>query len=86
MSDIFILSGARTAIGTFGGSLAATAPIALGAEVSKAAIARAGVDAKQISDVAAMLLLAISLTPNRVTCIFHAPPRLRRVCPTRRRP
>jgi len=52
MSDIFILSGARTAIGTFGGSLAATAPIALGAEVSKAAIARAGVDAKQIGDVA----------------------------------
>ena len=30
MTDIVILDGARTAIGTFGGSLAATPPIELG--------------------------------------------------------
>ncbi len=46
--DIVILSGVRTAIGTFGGSLANTTPIDLGATVAKAAIERAGVDAEQI--------------------------------------
>jgi acetyl-CoA C-acetyltransferase len=45
MTGIVILSGARTAIGTFGGALAATPPIALGATVSRAAIERAGIDA-----------------------------------------
>ena len=39
--DIVILDGARTAIGTFGGSLAATPPIDLGATVAKAALERA---------------------------------------------
>ncbi|WP_299936162.1 acetyl-CoA C-acyltransferase family protein [uncultured Pelagimonas sp.] len=46
--DIVILSGVRTAIGTFGGSLANTTPIDLGATVAKEAIERAGVDAAQI--------------------------------------
>jgi acetyl-CoA C-acetyltransferase len=49
--DIVILSGARTAIGTFGGSLAGTPPIELGTAVAKAALARAGVDAGQIGHV-----------------------------------
>ena len=40
--DIVILGGARTAIGTFGGALAATPPIALATQVTKAAMARAG--------------------------------------------
>ncbi len=48
MEDIVILSGARTAIGTFGGSLAGIAPIDLGATVSKAALERAGVEGEQI--------------------------------------
>ncbi len=51
MTDIVILSGARTAIGTFGGALANTPPIALGAHVSKAAMARAGVAPEQIGTV-----------------------------------
>jgi acetyl-CoA C-acetyltransferase len=51
MDDIVILSGARTAIGTFGGSLAATPPITLGATVAKAALERAGVDGGQIGHV-----------------------------------
>jgi acetyl-CoA C-acetyltransferase len=51
MTDIVILSGARTAIGTFGGALANTSPIALGAHVSKAAMARAGVAPEQIGTV-----------------------------------
>ena len=36
MTDIVILDGARTAIGTFGGSLAGTPPSQLGAHVTKA--------------------------------------------------
>jgi acetyl-CoA C-acetyltransferase len=52
MTDIVILSGARTAIGTFGGSLAGTSPIDLGTIVSKAALERGGIDAGQIGHVA----------------------------------
>ncbi|WP_438956580.1 acetyl-CoA C-acyltransferase family protein [Cognatiyoonia sp.] len=52
MNDIVILSGARTAIGTFGGSLAGTPPIALATTATKAAIERAGVAADQIGHVA----------------------------------
>jgi len=52
MSEIMILSGARTAIGTFGGALAGTPPIELGTTVSKAAMERAGVDPSQIGHVA----------------------------------
>ena len=51
MEDIVILSGARTAIGTFGGSLAGTTAIDLGATAAKAAIERAGVDGGQIGHV-----------------------------------
>ena len=38
--DIVILDGARTAIGTFGGALAGTPPIATAAHVAKAAMER----------------------------------------------
>lgn len=52
MKDIVILGGARTAIGTFGGSLAGTPPIELGTVAAKAALERAGVDGAQIGHVA----------------------------------
>jgi len=52
MSDIVILGGARTAIGTFGGALAGTPPIELAATVSRAALERAGVSPEQIGHVA----------------------------------
>ncbi|WP_417838178.1 acetyl-CoA C-acyltransferase family protein [Tritonibacter scottomollicae] len=51
MTDIVILDGARTAIGTFGGSLAGTAPIDLGTVVAKAAMERSGVEPAQIGSV-----------------------------------
>ena len=51
MDDIVILSGARTAIGTFGGSLAGTTPIDTGTVVAKAALERAGVEGGQIGHV-----------------------------------
>ena len=52
MTEIVILGGARTAIGTFGGSLAGTPPIDLGTVVAKSAMERAGVSGDQIGHVA----------------------------------
>ncbi|WP_122074338.1 acetyl-CoA C-acyltransferase family protein [Pseudophaeobacter sp. EL27] len=51
MTDIVILDGARTAIGTFGGALANTTPIDLATVASKAAMERSGVDPEQIGHV-----------------------------------
>jgi acetyl-CoA C-acetyltransferase len=51
MTDIVILSGARTAIGTFGGSLSALPPTETATIATKAALARAGVEAGQIGHV-----------------------------------
>ena len=48
MTDVYILSAARTAIGGFGGSLAALSPIDLATHAAKAAIARAGVEPGRI--------------------------------------
>ncbi|MFK7762396.1 MAG: acetyl-CoA C-acyltransferase family protein [Roseobacter sp.] len=50
--DIVILDGARTAIGTFGGALAATPPIELATIATKAALERTGVESGQIGHVA----------------------------------
>ena len=50
-NDIVILSGARTPIGTFGGSLAGLSPIDLGTHVIRAALDRAGVSGAQIGTV-----------------------------------
>ena len=52
MTDIVILGGARTAIGSFGGSLAGITPIELGTVAAKAALERAGVAPDQIGHVA----------------------------------
>ena len=51
MTDIVILGGARTAIGTFGGSLAAVPPSTLGSIAATEAMARAGVEPGQIGHV-----------------------------------
>jgi acetyl-CoA C-acetyltransferase len=51
MTDIVILDGCRTAIGTFGGALAGTPPTALGATVAREALARSGVEGGQIGHV-----------------------------------
>ncbi len=51
MRDIVILEGGRTAIGTFGGALASTAPIDLATTVSRAALERSGVEGGQIGHV-----------------------------------
>lgn len=50
-SDIVILSAARTAIGTFGGSLAGIPPIALAGTVARAALDRAGLAPGRVGQV-----------------------------------
>lgn len=52
MQDVFILSGARTAIGSFGGSLASFRPAETGTLVIKEAIARAGITPDKVKQVA----------------------------------
>jgi acetyl-CoA C-acetyltransferase len=52
MTNIVILSGARTAIGTFGGSLSNVSPIELGTLVAKEALTRAGISPNKIGHVA----------------------------------
>ncbi len=51
MTDVYILSAVRTAIGTFGGALKEIAPTDLAAAVTRAAVSRAGVDAAAIGHV-----------------------------------
>ncbi len=51
MTDIVILSAARTAIGSFGGALAAVPPTELGTIAARAALERAGVAGGQIGHV-----------------------------------
>ncbi len=51
MQDIYIVSGVRTAIGDFGGSLKGFMPSDLGAMVTQEAIKRAGIEAKDVEHV-----------------------------------
>jgi acetyl-CoA C-acetyltransferase len=51
MTDVYILSAVRTAIGTFGGALKEITPTDLAAAVTRAAVSRAGVDAGAIGHV-----------------------------------
>jgi acetyl-CoA C-acetyltransferase len=48
LTDVVILAGARTAIGSFGGSLSGFSPAELGTFAAREAIRRAGVDAADI--------------------------------------
>ncbi|HVY14332.1 MAG TPA: acetyl-CoA C-acyltransferase family protein [Rhodopila sp.] len=49
--EVFVVSGVRTAIGDFGGSLKDLPPTELGAQVAKEAMSRAGVDGAEVEHV-----------------------------------
>lgn len=51
MHQVFVVSGVRTAIGTFGGALKEQAPATLGALVVKEAVLRAGIQAADVGHV-----------------------------------
>lgn len=50
MNDVYLVSGARTAIGTFMGSLSNHTPVQLGTHAAKAAIERSGLDPQAIDN------------------------------------
>jgi acetyl-CoA C-acetyltransferase len=50
LKDVYIVSAARTPIGTFGGGLAGLSAVELGVHAAKAAIERAGIKAEQIDE------------------------------------
>ena len=50
--DVLVLSGVRTAIGTFGGALKDTSAVDLAATVVRESVARAGIDPTQVGHVA----------------------------------
>ena len=50
MKEVVIVSAARTAIGSFGGSLAGVSAVDLGITAAKGAIERAGIDASLIDE------------------------------------
>jgi acetyl-CoA C-acetyltransferase len=51
MTDVYIVDGARTAFGSFGGGLASVTARELGVEAAKGAIERSGVEANKIDNV-----------------------------------
>jgi acetyl-CoA C-acetyltransferase len=64
MSDIVIVSAARTAVGKFGGSLAKVPATELGSLVIREAIARAGLDPAQVGEVIMGQVLAAGSGQN----------------------
>ncbi|MGB3948682.1 MAG: acetyl-CoA C-acyltransferase [Bacteroidia bacterium] len=51
MKEVYIVSAVRTAMGSFGGSLAGISATKLGATAIKGAIAKAGIDGKEVQEV-----------------------------------
>jgi len=51
MREVVVVSGVRTAIGTYGGSLKDTPPTELAAQVVRESIARAGLEGKDVGHV-----------------------------------
>lgn len=64
MSDVFIMSAARTAIGSFGGSLAGVGTAELGTTVVKAAMERAGLSPDAVDEVLLGCVLQAGLGQN----------------------
>lgn len=64
MNDIVIVSAVRTAIGSFGGSLAGVSAPELGAIVAKEAIVRAGITSDAVNDVVLGNVLQAGLGQN----------------------
>jgi acetyl-CoA C-acetyltransferase len=64
MREVVIVSAARTAIGSFGGSLAGVSAADLGAAASKAAIERANIKPEQIDEVIIGNVLSAGLGQN----------------------
>ena len=64
MKEVVIVSAARTAIGSFGGSLAGVSAVDLGITAAKSAIERAGIDASLIDEAVIGNVLGAGLGQN----------------------
>ena len=64
MCEVVIVSAARTALGSFGGSLASVPAVELGAEVIREALSRGGVDAGMVEEVIMGNVLQAGLGQN----------------------
>lgn len=64
MDDVVIVGAARTAIGKFGGSLAAMPASQLGARIIRALLERTGLEARQIDEVILGQVLAAGQGQN----------------------
>lgn len=69
--EVYIVSGVRTAIGDFGGSLKDLPPTELGAQVTREALSRAKVSGDDVQQVVS----ATSSTLKQRTCTCLASPR-----------
>ena len=65
--EVVVLSGVRTAIGTFGGSLKDIPPSELGALVVREAVKRAGISGEDVGHV----VIGNVIIPNKGTCTYR---------------
>ena len=72
MKEVYIISAARTPLGSFGGALAGVSATKLGAIAIKGALAKAGVDGKEVQEVymGSVLQANLGQAPARQAAIF----------------
>jgi acetyl-CoA C-acetyltransferase len=76
MKDVYIISAVRTPMGSFGGALASVPATKLGAVAIKGALAKAGVDGKEVQEVymGSVLQANLGQAPARQAAIFAGLP------------
>ena len=76
MKDVYIISAVRTPIGSFGGALSGISATKLGAAAIKGALAKAGVDGKEVQEVymGSVLQANLGQAPARQAAIFAGLP------------
>ncbi len=76
IKEVVIVAAARTPIGSFGGSLSSVSATKLGAAAIKGALAKAGVDAKEVQEVIMGNVLSAGLgqSPARQASVFAGLP------------
>jgi len=76
MKEVYIISAVRTPLGSFGGALASVSATKLGAAAIKGALAKAGVDGKEVQEVymGSVLQANLGQAPARQAAIFAGLP------------
>ena len=76
MKEVYIISAVRTPLGSFGGALAGVSATKLGATAIKGALAKAGVDGKEVQEVymGSVLQANLGQAPARQAAIFAGLP------------